>query len=636
MVNGFKMAQTQAIGIDLGTSSCVIAVYRNGSYEVIPNKNGESSTPSVVFYDPVSFAALVGTVAVHCDTKNSDNRLFDIKRIIGRTYEDVYVQQLINSPEYPYKIVRGDNGAAEIELEHNGESVRITLIRVVSDILKYLKDSATEYLKSDVTEAVISVPASFSNAQRKATLTAAEAAGLKVLRLISEPLATAVYYAEDKYSTAASPQSYNVLVFDFGAGTFDVSIIEISGTSFCVKCVEGDCFLGGRDFDRILVNAAKSGFTTHFTRPDKIVREIDEACVHLKHALSQNQFHSIHVNIITEDPDSSIIRMDREKFEELTEHLFARAEKLMQKCLDEAHMTKDDIRDVILVGGTTRIPKIRNMLTSFFGKSKIRTALNLEAAVAFGASIQAGVVQKCAIKFATYQLTEVSPFSLGLGAVGDLTETFIVKNSPFPVRSPGNLIQTILTKEKSCRLRIFEGQRTDCRFNNLLAEFKVSELPGATAQDVVAFQVVFSINNNGILEIEAHEMPTEQHYKLNVSIGEFQLCSFEVSHAIKSEGEIKALDRAFEMCIRLRDRLRNICIEIFQDIMELQSKKESTVDSTCIQDVCDTIELIFENNNSNNCNVQLERFVTACDVFHRLVAQYIENALDENPDIQLH
>ncbi|XP_030765719.1 endoplasmic reticulum chaperone BiP-like [Sitophilus oryzae] len=243
------MAGAPVIGIDLGTSYSAAAVYRDGRAEIIPNKNGERLTPSYIFYDPSSLEVAVGTAADHLAMKCINNFIFDAKRIIGRKFDDAYVQKLKNRSEYKFKIVRGEDDKAEYEIKHGDLTVHISPEQACSEILKYLRESASDFLEAEVTEALISVPAHFSNAQRAATKTAAELAGLKVLKLISEPVAGAIYYTKEKRDIEGT-----FLVFDMGGGTLDVSIIVVSKKKFEVLSVEGDTFLGGRDYDNVLVD----------------------------------------------------------------------------------------------------------------------------------------------------------------------------------------------------------------------------------------------------------------------------------------------------------------------------------------------------------------------------------------------
>lgn len=288
--------EAPAIGIDLGTSFSSAAVYQNGKVEVIPTKEGPRLVPSYIFYHPMKLKVSVGTTADHMGIDYINNFIFDAKRIIGRKYDDVYVQKLKNRSEYRFKIVRGDEDKAEYEMKHDGLIVWKSPEQASSEILKYLRESANEYLGAEVTEAVISVPAHFSNAQRAATKAAAELAGLRVLKLISEPVAGAIYYTKERSNIEGT-----LLVFDMGGGTLDVSIIKVSKEKFEVLSVEGDTFLGGRDYDNLLIDYFKTKIIKKFNQSyvtPRLLRRLKEKCVVLKEKLSTQNEYSLNLNCI--------------------------------------------------------------------------------------------------------------------------------------------------------------------------------------------------------------------------------------------------------------------------------------------------------------------------------------------------
>ncbi|ENN73770.1 hypothetical protein YQE_09628, partial [Dendroctonus ponderosae] len=467
----------------------------------------------------------------------------DVKRFIGRKFDDTYVQKLKNSDDYRFKIVKGDEGQTEVEVRYDGLIVRKSPEEICSEILKNMKESASEYLGTPVTEAVISVPAYFSNAQRKATKAAAELSGLTVLKLITEPVAAAIHYAQDRLNTNST-----LLVFDFGGGTLDVSIIKVDGSMFAVKSIEGDSFFGGRDFDQMLLNSFKSAIQERLSVnvfDGRLLRRIQRMCEDLKKSLSFRAAHSIELYCLGEDANSLKLTMNRQQFDTLIGDSVERALGIMTKCLKGAGLTKENITDVLLVGGSTRIPKIREKLTSLFGVNKIRTNLNPDQAVALGAGIQAAIFKKEFKKLEKYEITEITPLSLGLRLEDDLMAILIDKNSSIPKRSNPNICYTVENNQKVASFNIYEGERKNIKYNNLLGSFTIDNLPSGKAGDI-KFEVVFHLDEDGILEVSARETSTGKHNKLIVTLGEFRLCDHEIRQCIENAEQNKKDDELFD------------------------------------------------------------------------------------------
>ncbi|CAG9764026.1 unnamed protein product [Ceutorhynchus assimilis] len=574
------MVQAPAIGIDLGTTFSAAAVYRNGACEIIPNKEGDKLTPSLIYYHPESSEVFVGTSANDLGPQKIDNFLFDIKRIIGRKFDDVYVQKLMKSPEYRYKIIRGTDDKIEVEIRHNSLTVCKTPEQISSEILKYLKESASEYLGAKVTEAVISVPAHFSNAQRKATKAAAELAGLKVLKLITEPVAAAIHYSKGRLNRIST-----LLVFDFGGGTLDVSIIEVDKEKFSVKSVEGDTFLGGRDFDQNLLEHFKTKIIKQFGEGafnDRLERRVKDACIRLKTKLSTAQNYSIPIYCISGNENQSFtISLTRPDFELLSKDLFARAGILVNKCLKEAGMTKANITDVVLVGGTTRMPKVRQILTSYFSDREIRIDLNPDEAVALGASVQAAFLKEKCKELEKFKVTEITPLSLGLGLDRNLMEVAISKNTPLPTKSKDLITRTIANDQEAVLFKIYEGERKNCEYNNLLGTFTIYDLPPGKAGDV-ELTTTFTLNEDGILEIDAHENSTGKKNKLVVTIGEYRLCDYKIRHTVEDAEKNKADDEVFEKFTRYFYKVEEICNRVLYNINKIATEKDRDfVESKC-------------------------------------------------------
>ncbi|XP_066154453.1 heat shock 70 kDa protein cognate 4-like [Euwallacea fornicatus] len=549
-----------AVGIDLGTTFSGVAVYRNGHCFMIPNDLGDILTPSSVFYQPENDKVLIGDIANDLGVARVTNLIFDNKRIIGRKYEDVYVQEVKNSSKYAFQIRKGENDGVEIELRHNQATIRKTPEEVSSEVLKYLKNSASIFLRGEVTEAVISVPAYFSNAQRKATRRAAELAGLRVLKLITEPVAAAVHYAQDRIDTAAT-----LLVFDFGGGTLDVSIIDIDERKFCVKSVEGNTYLGGQDIDDVVFDHFQSSVLKELkttTINEGYLRRIRKLSTKMKKRLSFLQEFSFGLDYIAgpSTPDV-ILSMTRDQLEHATRHFLLQAQKLIEKCLEGAGLTKDDITDVLLVGGSSRIPKVQEMIRTFFDTSRIRTDVKLDEAVTLGAALQAALLKSKHEELEKYQISEVTPLDLGVAQDMDLMLPLIKKNSPIPITSEPYLFTTNGNNQHSAVIEIYEGQRKNCKFNNLLGTFELHNLPLATAGSVVC-DIRFKMNEDGILEVEAREISGETTSRLVLTLGEFRLCDRKIRDAEEQAEAYKKDDELFEKFVHYLWRVRDICLHI--------------------------------------------------------------------------
>lgn len=609
------MSSAPAIGIDLGTTFSGAAVYRNGKTEVIPNKEGQRLTPSFIYYHPDSLAVSVGTTADDLGPQKIDNFLFDIKRLIGRKYDDVYVQKLKKSEEYRFNIVKGEEDKAEIELLHDGENVKITPEQASSEILKYLRESASEYLGTAVTEAVISVPAHFSNAQRKATRAAAELAGLKVLKLITEPVAAAIHFVEDRLKTKAS-----LLVFDFGGGTLDVSIIEVDGKTFKVKSVEGDTFLGGRDFDQILLEHFKAEMVRKFGSSifnDRLLRRVKNSCIRLKTKLSTENKYSLPIYCIGGVEERNFdLSLTRLEFQNLTDDLYKRALNLVETCLKEVGMSQRDIGEVVLVGGTTRIPKVRNILESYFSGTVIRTDLNPDEAVALGASMQAALIKEKCQELEVYKITEITPLSLGLGLSKDLMVAVINKNTALPFKSEPVNIVTVDNDQDSITFKVFEGERKNCKFNNSLGSFEISGLLHGRAGEV-DLDVVFCLNEDGILEVTATEKCSGKNNNLVVTIGEFRLCDYKVRHVIGDAEKNKKDDDIFEAFVRYFWKVRRICNHIIYDLDKILPMTDREFVKNKCEQFQDTIKKLK--------HTEIDKLREEYEMFRKSVKGLLEN-----------
>lgn len=541
-----------------------------------------------------------------------------MKRIIGRQYKDAYVQQLINSKQYPFKIINGEDGKAVVEVTYNKVISKRSPEQISAEILKYLKECAEEYLMTEVFNAVISVPAYFSNAQRQATKIAAKLAGLKVLKLITEPVAAAIHYTRNR------PEDGNTsLVFDFGGGTLDVSIINVDGKNFKVVGVEGDSFLGGRDFDNILVEHFKSMVKTNFGESllnDRLIRRLKESSVKIKKKLSTCSSYSITLELIANGEEHTLdLSLTKKEFEELAENLFIKVKYLVKKCLAESKLEKDDISSVILVGGSTRILKIREILSDMFGKKKLRTDVNPDQAVALGAGIQAEALKINFSDLEKYKITEVTPLSLGICLYGGLMDVLIKKNSPLPIVSEPVSYFTHENNQTTALFSLFEGERKICEYNNFLGTITVVDIPPGRAGKV-GFELTFALNEDGILTATAKETTTLKQETLIVSIGNFSLCDYQVKQAIDNSDKCRQEDEMFERFVKYKYKPQLICNNILYEVDNLPADE----DKSFVRIKCKEFQKIMNKLHYT----ELDRLKNEFELFRKSIKNTVERHID--------
>ncbi|KAG5868449.1 hypothetical protein JTB14_032565 [Gonioctena quinquepunctata] len=550
-----------SIGIDLGTTFSCVAVYRRGRSEVIPDQNGDRLIPSIVYFDPVSGTVHVGKNADKLSPKCPRNCLKDSKRILGRKIDDEYISRYRRMKDIQFSLVRGENDMAVFQLMIQGKWVTKAPEEVSAEILKYLKNMAVSYLGKEVEEAVISVPAYFSNAQRKATKRAAEIAGLQLSKFITEPSAGALHYKQDKNTDS------KLLVFDWGGGTLDVSLIQVENKIFEVKSVYGDTLLGGRDVDQKLFK--------HFYKPvdEKFNRRLQRKCEDLKKQLSTVDEFTVTIECY-DGTDDMELYLTKKKFETLNEGLFQKAIDIVDYGLSDSGWKKSDVSEVVLVGGSTRMPKIRDLLQKFFGKNKLKTDLNPDEAVAIGACLQAAMLTNEFANAEQYKITEVTPLSLGVRTSGHLMCTIITRNTSLPAKSNKTFV-TSENDQEHVSIKIYEGERRNTTFNNELGKLHLTGLPCKRAGDV-KMTVTFHLDEDGILMVTATEMSTGQSNQVMVTLGEFRLSERKVKLSVHEAAIYKFEDDTFEAFILNRDRMTETCNHILYDLSKISSDSDKT------------------------------------------------------------
>ena len=533
------------IGIDLGTTNSCVAVMDGGEAKVIENAEGDRTTPSIIAYASDG-EILVGQPAKRQAVTNPNNTLFAIKRLIGRQFNDDVVQKDIKM--VPYKIVKADNGDAWVEI--NGE--KMSPPQISAQTLKKMKKTAEDFLGEPVTEAVVTVPVYFNDAQRQATKDAGRIAGLDVKRIINEPTAAALAYGMDKKAGDST-----IAVYDLGGGTFDISIIEIAETdgehTFEVLSTNGDTFLGGEDFDLRLIDyladefKKSSGMDLH--NDPLALQRLKEAAEKAKIELSSSQSTEVNLPYITADasgPKHLVQKLTRAKFEALVEDLVERTLEPLKLALADADLQIGGIDDVILVGGQTRMPLVQKRVTEFFGKEP-RRDVNPDEAVAVGAAIQAAVLSG---DVTDVLLLDVTPLSLGIETMGGVASTLIEKNTTIPTKKT-QVFSTADDNQTAVTIHVVQGERKQAAQNKSLGRFDLSDIP-PSPRGMPQIEVAFDLDANGILNVSAKDKATgkEQSIVIKASSG---LSDEEIDQMIKDAEANSADDKKFEEMVTVRN-----------------------------------------------------------------------------------
>ena len=550
------MAQ-KIIGIDLGTTNSVVAVMEGGAAKVIPNEEGQNTTPSVVAFTKDG-KRLEGILAKRQAVTNPENTIYSIKRFIGHTHDEM--QSDIKM--MPYKLVRRPNG----DIAVSSQGAEYTPQEVSAAILSKLKKSAENYLGHAVTEAVITVPAYFNDAQRQATKDAGRIAGLDVKRIINEPTAAALAYGADKKKNG------NIVVFDFGGGTFDVSILEINDGVIEVRSTNGDTHLGGDDIDNVIMNYILDEFKKEQgidLRNDRVaLQRLKEAAEKAKVELSTLHETEINLPYITADasgPKHLMIKLSRAKLESLCSSIFERLLVPCKKALADAQLSKEAIDEVILVGGSTRMPKVQQMVKDFFGKEPNKS-VNPDEVVALGAAIQGAIL---AGHVTDLLLLDVTPLSLGIETLGGVTTRLIERNTTIPTRK-SQVFSTAEDNQTAVDIRVVQGEREFARDNKSLGEFRLEGIPAAR-RGVPQVEVTFDIDANGIVNVSAKDKGTGKEQKITITSSS-GLSKEEIDRMVRDAQEHQESDKKAREAVEKRNQLDGLILQIEKSLEEHKEK----------------------------------------------------------------